>query len=242
MDYESFVLHTAIYENDVFIQDTLSEYVVSLSRELGFLIKIHQYTRMPLNPQTLIKMCNYMNLVIINAEFDEKGSSLCKELLKQNRTLPVILVSDENVVLDPILSLVGVIQVPIDFETFRTLFHRAIGQLLCQRQIQSRNLNFMIGRTKVSLEYKSVISLQKMGGKVEITGHHGSYFAAYSLKKMREKLPDYFIQINQKTIINAKEILFFEKKERKLVMKNRGEHVVTQVYLDCLEQFLHNKR
>lgn len=138
MDYESFVLHTAIYENDVFIQDTLSEYVVSLSRELGFLIKIHQYTRMPLNPQTLIKMCNYMNLVIINAEFDEKGISLCKELLKQNRTLPLILVSDENVVLEPILSLVGVIQVPVDFETFRTLFHRAIGQLLCQRQIQSR--------------------------------------------------------------------------------------------------------
>ena len=157
MEDESFVLHTAICENDVFIQHTLSDYAATLSRKLGFFIKVHRYTRMPLNPQTLMKMCNYMNLVIINAEFDEKGTSLCKELLNQNSTLPVILVSDKNVGLDPFLSLVGAIQIPVDFETFRILFHRAIGQLLCQRQIQSRNLNIMIGRTliHVSKVYES---------------------------------------------------------------------------------------
>lgn len=242
MDDESFVLHAAICENDVFIQDTLSDYVVTLSRKMGLLIKIHQYTRMPLNPQTLIKMCNYMNLVIINVEFDEKGTSLCKELLNQNSTLPVILVSTENVVLDSFLSLVGAIQIPVNFETFRILFHRAIGQLLCQRQIQSRNLNIMIGRTKVSLEYESIISLQKMGEKVGIKGKQGLYFAAYSLKSLKEKLPDYFIQINQKTIINTKEIRFFEKRDRKLVMKNKEEHVVTQVHLAYLEQFLRSRR
>ena len=232
MDDESYILHAAICENDVFIQDTLSDYVATLSRKLGFLIKIHQYTRMTLNPQTLIKMCNCMNLVIINAEFDEKGTSFCKELL----------VSAENVEVDSFLSLVGAIQIPVNFETFRILFHRAIGQLLCQRQIQSRNLNIMIGRTKVSLEYESIISLQKMGEKVEIKGEQGIYFAAYSLKSLKEKLPAYFIQINQKTIINTKEILFFDETDRKLAMKNKEEHVVTQVHLAYLEQFLRSRR
>lgn len=242
MEDESFVLHTAICENDVFIQHTLSDYAAIASRKLGFFIKVHRYTRMPLNPQTLMKMCNYMNLVIINAEFDEKGTSLCKELLNQNSTLPVILVSDKNVGLDPFLSLVGAIQIPVDFETFRILFHRAIGQMLCQRQIQSRNLNIMIGRKKVSLEYETIISLQKMGEKVEIKGEQGICLAAYSLKSLKEKLPDYFIQINQKTIINAKKILSFDKWDRKLVMKNKEEHVVTQVHLACLEQFLRSRR
>lgn len=238
MEREDFIFHIAICENDNTIQGRLSSYATALSTELGLTVNIHRYTRMPLNPQTFINRCNYMNLIIIDTKFDEKGTSLCLELLNQNDELPVILVSDEQVELAPASLLIGIIQIPVVHEKFRLLFHRAVGQTLCQRQIKSRCLNLTIGKKKVSLEYGTVISIMKMGEKVEIKCIQGIFLAACSLKEIKEKLPVFFIQINQKTIINTKEIQSFEKKNRTVTMRNKEEHTVTQIYEEMFEQSL----
>lgn len=138
MDSEGFVIHTAICENDTLLRKTILDYIILFGREMGIPVNIHQYDRMPINPQTLINVCNYMNLVIINARFDEKGVHLCQELQKRNRILPIILIYDENAIVESGLSLVGTIRIPIDFEMFQTFFYRAIGQMLCMRRSQKR--------------------------------------------------------------------------------------------------------
>lgn len=138
MDSENFVIHTAICENDDFLRKTILEYLFLFGNEMGIPVKIHQYDRMPINPKTLINVCNYMNLVIINARFDEKGVFLCQELQEKNPILPIILISDESVIVESGLSLIGTICVPADFEMFQAFFHRAIGQRLCMRQVQKR--------------------------------------------------------------------------------------------------------
>lgn len=238
MESENYVFHMAICENDSAIQSRLSSYVTSFSTELGLTINIHQYTRMPLNPQTFITRCNYMNLIIINAEFDEKGISLCEELLNQNSSLPVILVSKEQGMSEFDLPLIGVLKIPVVSQRFRLLFHRAVGQLLCKKQINSRCMNVIIGKKRVAFEYESVILCKKMGEKVEIKCVQGSYLVTSSLKMIKEKLPDYFIQINPRTIINAKEILSIEQGNQNVTMRNKEEHIVTKGYREILKQFL----
>ena len=69
MEREDFVFHMAICENDNVIQGRLSSYATSFSTELGLTVNIHQYIRMPLNPQAFITTCNYMNLIVISTKF-----------------------------------------------------------------------------------------------------------------------------------------------------------------------------
>ncbi|SES61906.1 hypothetical protein [[Clostridium] polysaccharolyticum] len=141
MESENFVLHIAICENDQIIQDMLSSYAVSFSTELGLSVNVHQFTTMPLNPQAFISRCSYMNLIIISTEFDKRETSLWARLLNKNKTLPVILVSDGKPVIEHSQPLIGIIKIPVACERFRILFHRAVGQLLCQRQIKKRHLD-----------------------------------------------------------------------------------------------------
>lgn len=142
----SLVLHVVICEKDDSVRKTLSSYIIAFSKELGFHIKIHQYERMSMNPQDIINLCSYMNFVILNVEFNEKGISFCQELLNKNFSLPILLISDETIRVQPFIPLVGTIYIPVDRNLFRKFFHRAVGQLLCERQIQRRQLDIKISK------------------------------------------------------------------------------------------------
>lgn len=238
MESENYVFHMAICENDNATQGRLSSCVTSFSTELGLTVNIQQYTRMPLNPQAFIARCSYMNLIIMSAEFDKKGISLCEELINQNSTLPVILVSKEKGMSELDIPFIGILKIPVIPERFRLLFHRAVGQLLCKKQIRNRCLNLIIGNKRVAFEYQSVISCKKMGEKVEIKCVQGSYLITSTLKMLKEKLPDYFIQINQGTIVNAKAIQSFKQETQTVTMKNKEKHKVTKGNRKILEQFL----
>lgn len=240
MESNNYVFHIAICENDSVIQRRLSNYVTSFSKELGLTVNIQQYTRMSLNPQAFITRCNYMNLIIMSAEFDEKGISICEELLNQNSTLPIILVTKEQSMSELGLLLIGVLELPVIPDRFRLLFRRAVGQLLCKEQISSRRLNLTIGKKRVILEYESVISCKKMGEKVEIKCVQGSYLITSTLRMLKEKLPDYFIQINQGTIVNAKEIHSFDQEIKSVTMRNKEEHSVTKGNRELVKQFFNS--
>jgi len=238
MESYNYVFHIAICENDSVIQGKLSRYVTSFSTELGLTANIQQYTSMPLNPQAFFTRGNYMNLIIMSTDFDEKGIALCEELLNQNKTLPIILVTKEQSMLELGLPLIGVVDLPVIPDRFRLLFHRAVGQLLCNKKISNKRLNLVIDNKKISLAYESVISCKKMGEKVEMKCVQGSYLVVSTLKALREKFPDYFIQINQGTIINGKKILSFEQGTRTVTMRNKEEHNVTKAYRELVLQFL----
>lgn len=145
----SYVLHTMICDEDIFVQRKLSGYVIALSQELGFQSIVHSFFQMPINPQSMINMSTKMNLVIMNADFYENAVCLCREFLSKNYSLPIIMVSGKTITLEPYLPFVGIIGMPVEREHFQNLFYRAIGQFLCERQIQKSGcLNLRIGGKK----------------------------------------------------------------------------------------------
>lgn len=78
-------------------------------------------------------------------------------------------------------------------------------------------MNFRVGLKKVTLDFKSIISVQKVGEKVKIESEKGTYHVVSSLNKIREQLPDTFIRINRNTIINSREVC---TKEENVEMKS----------------------
>ena len=164
----------------------------------------------------------------------ENGIDVAKRIQRKNKAAVIIFVtSHAEYALDACkMQCFGYLLKPLDVLKLEQLYAKAVIQV---KGIQSRSIeaciNICVDRKQLAVNQRDIIYIERIERKVKIVTLTNMYMINESIQAIIQKLTDYFIQVNQSTILNAREVQSLESNI--FYMKTGHQFKIGRAYKDA---------
>lgn len=153
-----------------------------------------------------------VDIAILDIELDgESGFDVAKRALQLNENISIIFVTGYDTFTKEAYSICadGYLTKPINHELLRKLLKKAITYKLGMDK-QQAVIEFYCERNNIIIKQKSIMYIERVGRKVVICTIQKEYGTIKTLSEIEEILEDFFVKVNQGTIVNMYEITNIE--------------------------------
>lgn len=173
----------------------------------------------------------------------ENGIRVAKSILKVNKAAVIIFITNHaEFALDACKLQAYYLLKPVNQIELEQVFAKAVIQV---KSIKNRSfeeqITFCADRKQHSLNQSEIIYIERVQRKIKIVTMQKTYFINDSISSIVEKMTNYFIQISQGIIINAREVelldgsIFYMKTGQTFKMGRRFRNVATNTYHSMLD-------
>lgn len=190
-------------------------YVKELSKKHQINVDIYCCNISVENPLEMIKNHEIHILLMDICPKEKKGIEIVKEFMNIYPEIAVIYITRfTEFSMDAFKAKAfGYVQKPIVMEDLEEYYIRAVDYIRGLREKKNRAvLHFICNREKISLVQKNIIYMEKVQRKVNIVTPWKTFSPYISIAELEKVLISDFIKINQGTLINRREVLFWDTK------------------------------
>lgn len=202
------MINILICEDDPVSSQVNKAYIRALSKK--FKVKIDLYV---VNEGSQISD-KWFDIAFLDIDLgNENGIDIARKILQKNTGAAIIFITSHGeYALDACkLQCFGYILKPIKQEELEKLYAKAIIQVqsIKNRSIEEQ-LSFYAERRPISIKQQEIVYIERAQRKINIITMGKVYCVNDSLHAIADKLTNYFLQISQGVIVNAREIQSLE--------------------------------
>ncbi len=154
-----------------------------------------------------------VDIAILDIELEgENGFDVAKRAVELNENVSIIFVTGYDTFTKEAYSICadGYLTKPINEEILRKLLKKAITYKLGVDKHQSI-IEFYCERNNTIIKQKNIMHIERVGRKVVICTMQKEYSTIKTLSEIEVELEDFFVKVNQGTIVNMYEITNIEE-------------------------------
>ena len=226
------VYHIFLCEVDEMHLKRDDKYIKTLSQQLKKRVELHSYCYKGYEELVnhIHRVGRVYDIAILSIELEKNQDEYIMHILKQmNARIRIIKL--QNGKYHRIKHKKDLEERPLADEQYRErfemLFRHAMERAECGNG-ENAFLELVINKKRIYLRVSSIIWLEKSQKKVCYRTWNNYYEERNTIQNLEERLPDYFLRVNQSVMININEIVSIEGYN--IIMTTKDEFIIGRTY------------